>query len=299
MNPINMASSTRKKNYFDEEHRFIDCKGMPVSEDSFSDANDFSESLAAVEKNEKWGFIDRNGSLVIDYQFDSVRDGFYEGFAAVEKNDIWYFIDKEGAFAFQEYFEDVKSFHEGCAGVKKDGKWGFIDKSGSFIIEAKYDDVGNFSEGMATVQKPDDETKYGGGEWAYINKSEEIMIDYTLYDHTGGHMTIVSEFRNGYAIVTDPLPHLIDTKRNHLSIDIPCVQDSRPISTKYPSTNGVIQAYIYTDDSMKFTRYGLTDIDGNCRLPFIFERINGIGGNLVAVVCYEDGEEKCGVLALY
>lgn len=51
----------------------------------------FSEGLASVELNGKWGFIDKTGKEVIPFIYDSVWY-FSEGLAAVELNGKWGYI---------------------------------------------------------------------------------------------------------------------------------------------------------------------------------------------------------------
>ena len=66
----------------------------------FSEAYPFREGLAAVRigdsKTGKWGFIDKQGKMVINPQFDHVT---FEG-----------------------------TFSEGLAGVRIGGKWGYISR---------------------------------------------------------------------------------------------------------------------------------------------------------------------------
>ena len=77
---------------------------------------DFNEDvgLARVEKNDKYGFIDKTGKVVIPLEYD----------------DAWNF--KEGLAQYD--------FKEGLAKVKKDDKWGRIDTTGKVVVPLKYDD---------------------------------------------------------------------------------------------------------------------------------------------------------------
>lgn len=50
----------------------------------YDDAGDFSEGLACVKKDDKWGFIDTSGTLVIPCEYDAAGD-FSEGLASVKK----------------------------------------------------------------------------------------------------------------------------------------------------------------------------------------------------------------------
>ena len=53
-----------------------------VIEPQFDDELDFNEGLAPIEKDGKWGFIDKNGKVVIEPQFGEVGQ-FSEGLASV------------------------------------------------------------------------------------------------------------------------------------------------------------------------------------------------------------------------
>ena len=64
-----------------------------------------SNSLFLSKKNGKYGFVDKNGNIVVDYIYDD----------AVEQNQYGY------------------------SGVKKNGLWGSIDSKGNVVIEPKYD----------------------------------------------------------------------------------------------------------------------------------------------------------------
>src|SRR5690554_1098122 len=69
------------------------------------------------DNNDKWGFQDQNGKIVITPKYDGV-DYFSEDLVAVNL----------GGFS-----SDLVGF----AG----GKWGFIDKKGKEVIPVKYDAV--------------------------------------------------------------------------------------------------------------------------------------------------------------
>ena len=49
----------------------------------FDEVDEFIEGLLRVEKDDKYGYIDKNGKVVIEPQFGEVGD-FSEGFATVK-----------------------------------------------------------------------------------------------------------------------------------------------------------------------------------------------------------------------
>ncbi|MBP1926720.1 hypothetical protein J2Z76_002590 [Sedimentibacter acidaminivorans] len=75
---------------------FIDAiSGNYVIEPQFNDVQEFSDGLAAVQNREGyWGFIDKNGELVIDYNFDLVsRLAVYNSYYSF--NNGYCFVEAE------------------------------------------------------------------------------------------------------------------------------------------------------------------------------------------------------------
>ena len=78
---------------------------------------------------------------------------YSEGMAAVEKNGRWGFIDQKGREIVRPQYQDVLSYGESRAAVKKDGQWGFVDKRGKETVKPQYDNVWSYKDGRATVEK--------------------------------------------------------------------------------------------------------------------------------------------------
>ncbi len=75
-------------------HAFIDKTGKMVfslKQKGITKASNFSEGLAAVEINGKWGFVDKTGKLVIPAIFESCGN-FHEGLAWVRVNNLYGYI---------------------------------------------------------------------------------------------------------------------------------------------------------------------------------------------------------------
>lgn len=66
---------------------------IPIVEDNYREAGDFSEGLAAVRELFYWGFIDHTGKEVIPCQYGGAKE-FSEGLAAVYSDEKWGFIDQ-------------------------------------------------------------------------------------------------------------------------------------------------------------------------------------------------------------
>ena len=139
----------------------------------------FSEGMAAVVKDGKYGFIDKTGKLVIDYKYDYAED-FSEGYAAVSTGGFW---DEEAGYVT--------------------GNWGFIDKTGKVVVPIFYDKVWDFSEGLAAVSN--------GGKVGFVDTTGKVVIPLT---YSGG-MCEEFSFKEGLAVVTtgsmdSPEFHVID-----------------------------------------------------------------------------------------
>ena len=65
----------------------------------YDDGNEFESGLALVKKDGKFGYIDKNGNVAIDFKFDYGSD-FNEDLAAVAIEDKFFYIDKNGENIF-------------------------------------------------------------------------------------------------------------------------------------------------------------------------------------------------------
>ena len=58
------------------------------------------------------------------------------GWACVQKDRKWGYIDKSGKTVIPFIYDDAYSFRVNLAYVKKDGKSGYIDRSGRWVKDA-------------------------------------------------------------------------------------------------------------------------------------------------------------------
>lgn len=150
--------------------------GKIIIKPQFQLIHNFSEGLAPVSINNKWGYIDKTGKMVIKPQFVGVGDFycnsfhtslygrckdpglFHEGFAVVHSKFIKVgFIDKTGKFLSPPNFYDALAFSEGLAAVKgskqENYKWGYIDKTGKMVISQQFLYASRFHNGIAEVRR--------------------------------------------------------------------------------------------------------------------------------------------------
>lgn len=80
------------KAYTNNETKYFNFDGNEISNDEVFKNN----KLLASKKDGKWGFVDRNSDVVIDYKYDKVTEFNSYGYAGIMKNNKWGVIDGDG-----------------------------------------------------------------------------------------------------------------------------------------------------------------------------------------------------------
>ena len=224
------------------------------------------QSNDEYEKTNRVGYIDKDGQLIIPFEFDAIVAGeggeslefndFSEGLAAVSKNDKYGFVDTKGKVVIEPKYEWASSFSDGLAIVSTEGLYGAIDKQGKTVIPFEYQALADFHDGFATAARPpkdpeDYESKYG-----LINKKNEVVIPF-MYESMGN----LSE--SLIAVKKDSKWGYVDTKNTAVI----------PINLKYETVNdfsdGLAAVFNYEEDSDNL-KYGYIDKTGKLVIPMQF-----------------------------
>jgi hypothetical protein len=136
--------------------------------------NDNPPALFPVKVDDKYGYMDKTGKLVLKAEY-SGASRFSEGLAAVQlqKGGRVGYIDETGSLVIPVQFDLADPFSDGLAAFMKDHQWGFLDRTGQIVIPAKFVAVSRFTQGMAAV----------GGQtgsvvgYTYINRKGESQVD--------------------------------------------------------------------------------------------------------------------------
>ncbi|HOW36487.1 MAG TPA: WG repeat-containing protein [Candidatus Omnitrophota bacterium] len=157
---------------------YINKAGEWVIQPKFDEARDFSQGLAAIRSGRHWGFIDRKGTIVIEPSFYEAGL-FKDGLAPVAMTQNWWaYIDQQGQIAIGWQFDSAHAFREGLAAVSKKYSKGYVDTAGKMVIEKNYfSDVKDFSQGLAAVRVNAGYDAMHDGQWGYIDRSGEIVIE--------------------------------------------------------------------------------------------------------------------------
>ena len=119
--------------------------------------------------NGKWGIIDKNGNIVVNYEYADVGEAHEVNPDAEDHAVVMPFKDKGGLWGFKDFgphgkgdieaqFANVKYFNDGLCPVQdaKSGKWGYINNKGEVVIPYKFDTATVFQNRVAECMMGDD-----------------------------------------------------------------------------------------------------------------------------------------------
>ncbi len=112
-------------------------------------AHDFSEGAVCVSKNEKRGFIDRFGNVIIpfEHKYYEIEDKFSSGLLCFNQKKRKGFLNKENKIVFTHDYDWAETFKCGISRVRKNGYDGIIDTNGKLIMPFDYNTIGDISLG--------------------------------------------------------------------------------------------------------------------------------------------------------
>jgi hypothetical protein len=127
---------------------FLDRSGRQVT-DCYDFARSFSNGVAPVKKQHKWGVIGQDGRLTSPLLLDDIQP-FHNGLAVAKQRGKYGFVESSGKWRVLPQFSLAKRFSEDRAAVRLDDfRWLYIDRDGKFIIPASFNNAEPFSEGSA------------------------------------------------------------------------------------------------------------------------------------------------------
>jgi hypothetical protein len=114
-----------------------------------------SGPLFPVVTGGKWGYVDRDGRLVVSPRFDEASR-FSEGLAPVRLGRQAGYADETGRMVLVPDLEPAdgtlhRRFSGGRAAVRAGRRYGFIDATGRLAVPARWLSAEDFSEGRALV----------------------------------------------------------------------------------------------------------------------------------------------------
>lgn len=131
----------------DNQYYIIDTNGKEVIKEGYDYLYfDKETGLIWYYEHNKMGLMNVKGKKITEPIFDKGFAQFSEGLAAVAVDCKYGYINKKGDFVINPEYISADDFSYGYASVKKDNKYGFINKNNELIINYDYDYPGRFTK---------------------------------------------------------------------------------------------------------------------------------------------------------
>jgi hypothetical protein len=107
----------------------------------------FSSGIAAIIRDGRWAFIDKDGSLISETNlpvdsYKSTNPLYHGGFVIFQKTGgASIFVDLNGKQKIAIELEEAQPFTSGFSVCKQNGKYGLLQKDGNWAIPPTYDEL--------------------------------------------------------------------------------------------------------------------------------------------------------------
>lgn len=171
----------------ENQWQIIDPDGEPVltfEEIKLSLADEYLvRDRFLAKQSGQYKLYQADGAALEGFACDDVDVLTEDGLTAFRKNEKWGFVNLDGEVVIEPAYEEARSFSCGLAAVRKDGKWGFIDPENELVIDYQFDDADYFNpDGRCFVFALT--PQYSGPEDELGFDSEDV--DWTdLWEETG------------------------------------------------------------------------------------------------------------------
>lgn len=109
------------------------------------DGSYLKNDVMFAKSDGKYKLYDKEGKRVGSFECDDVDVITEDGIVAFKKNDKWGFVDTTGKVIVEPQFDSAKSFSNGLAAVCQGERWGFADQEGNIVIDCQFFDADYFN----------------------------------------------------------------------------------------------------------------------------------------------------------
>jgi hypothetical protein len=115
-------------------------------------AGEFREGVASVWHEGGPALLRIDGTVVQIRGVDWLSQYFSGGRIEFSRSEKYGYMDRDGEVVVPPIYDGASTYTEGLAAVKRDGRWGYIDTSGALVIEPRFDEASFFKCGLAYVE---------------------------------------------------------------------------------------------------------------------------------------------------
>ncbi len=208
LEPFNEYGISRAKN--DTAYGLLDKNGSQILPFEYDRIGFFSEGLAVVSKNGKYGYVNTKGEFVIDLKFDFIDQVMVwgemrNGKAKFYRDNKYGIIDSLGKEVFPAIFQDVGDYKkEEWVAVKKREKWGYSNSNLRLMIPYKYDFAQSFLNGYGLVKMEDG--------FNFINEKEERIFAQSIESIQKVDTLYIIESKNLKGIINSKIEAVLEVE---------------------------------------------------------------------------------------
>lgn len=118
----------------------------------FDNAKDFINDLAYVEINGKWGIINTQGELVVDFVYENLNCQQGENTCTAKLNGKCGILDTDENIVIPFEYEKYFILKNNLLIANKNGLWGAIDLNNDIIIPFRYKQMSFWPENNFCVE---------------------------------------------------------------------------------------------------------------------------------------------------
>jgi hypothetical protein len=195
-----------------ERWGYMNRQGQIIIKPRFEQAGNFSEGLATVRTNGQYGYINTSGKIVIKQSLDFAY-AFRNGYALVYKNSIPQIIRKNGQPVFKNMYPELTMVNENRFIVTTAGQAkGIVDARGKLIVDTLFTEITATENNLYTVRGVKNKVSNYSDDAGVIDDTGNFIIPYGIY-------RFIWPYKNGLAKIEVQTPEkgwdyngFIDTK---------------------------------------------------------------------------------------
>lgn len=193
----NGLSAAKRTN--DGKYEYVNAKGETKIPAMYDGADKFQDGVAIIALGNKYGAINKAGEFTIQPTHEYGLWNMTEGLVGFyDKNEKAGFMDKNGNIIAPAIYYGVGYASDGLIVYGGKDKCGYLNKKGEIVIAEMYYAAEQFTEGLAWVKQNED-SKY----WQCINKENQVVFrlgeDETPYAGFHNGLALVRvDYKDGY-----------------------------------------------------------------------------------------------------
>jgi hypothetical protein len=236
---------------------------------AFDNVGELNNGLRKVSQNDKWGFVNSSGEIIVPLKYDGIEDFDADGLAEACIDCDYFIASDEYGFMKESWFG---------------GKWGLVNRQGVEILPLEYGKIEKSKNGDTPIFK----NKY----WGIFNSSEKKLIlpvEYSWIDEVVEGIGALGVQKDSlWAIYTNDYKPISSFEYQHLDF-----VDGKYIRAKkndkwgfITDSNQIIIPFEY--ESALFSSQGLFPLKLNGKwgflndlreivIPFVYDEVESFG----------------------